>query len=63
MTAPSGVLFEVEGKANLRALLKEEAIANAERDLAIAAEWFPLDEEAARLAETSRSGKPAPKPT
>jgi len=40
-------LIETEGKANLRARLKEEAIANADRDLAIAAEWFPLDEEAA----------------
>jgi hypothetical protein len=56
-------LIEVEGKANLWALVKEEAIANAERDLAIAAEWFPLEEEAERLAETSRSGKPARKPT
>jgi hypothetical protein len=45
-------------KANLQARLKEEAIANAERDLAIAAAWFPLEEEAGRLAETSRSGKP-----
>jgi metal-responsive CopG/Arc/MetJ family transcriptional regulator len=31
-------LIETEGKANLRARLKEEAIANAQRDLAIAAE-------------------------
>jgi len=50
---------ETEGKANLRIRLKEEAIANADRDLAIAAEWFPLEEEAARLAD--RSGKPARK--
>jgi len=50
-------LVEAEGKANLRALLKEEAIANADRDLAIAAEWFPLEEEAAQLAETGRSRK------
>lgn len=54
-------LVEVEGKANLRQRLKEEGIANAERDLAIAAEWFPLEEEAARLAEGSRRRKPARK--
>ena len=36
-------LVETEGKANLRTLLKEEAIENAERDLVISAEWFPLD--------------------
>jgi len=54
-------LVEVEGKANLRQRLKEEAIANAGRDLAIAAEWFPLEEEAAQLALTGRPGKPARK--
>jgi metal-responsive CopG/Arc/MetJ family transcriptional regulator len=48
-------LVETEGKANLRARLKQEALENAERDLAIAAEWFPIEEEAARLADTSRS--------
>jgi len=41
-------LIETEGKANLRERLKAEALANAGRDLAIAAEWFPLEEEAAR---------------
>lgn len=46
-------LVETEGKANLRARLKAEALANAERDLAIAAEWFPLEEETARVLETS----------
>lgn len=54
-------LVETESKANLRARLKEEAIANAERDLAMAAEWFPLEEEAERLAESGPSGKPARK--
>ena len=39
-------LVAVEGKANLRSRLKDEAIANADRDLAMAAEWFPLEEEA-----------------
>ena len=56
-------LVEVEGKTNLRARLKEEGIANAERDLAIAADWFPLEEEAAQLAESSRSRKPTRKRT
>jgi CopG family transcriptional regulator / antitoxin EndoAI len=32
-------------KANLREQLKEGALARAERDLAIAEEWFPLEEE------------------
>jgi len=31
-------LVEMEGRANLRSRLKEEAIANADRDLAMAAE-------------------------
>jgi CopG family transcriptional regulator / antitoxin EndoAI len=40
-----------QGKKNLRERLKEEAIANAERDLEIAAEWFPLEEEAFEISE------------
>ena len=35
-----------EGKKNLREQLKAGYRANAERDLEIAAEWFPLEEEA-----------------
>ena len=54
-------LVETESKANLRMLLKREAIDNAARDLAIAAEWFPLEEEAAQLAETGRGRKPTRK--
>lgn len=50
-------LIEAEGKANLRARLKEEAIVNADRDLALAAEWFPLEEEAWKTFEKS-SRKP-----
>lgn len=51
-----------EGKANLRERLKAEALANAERDLALAAAWFPLEEEAATLnarpeTKTSRALK------
>jgi CopG family transcriptional regulator / antitoxin EndoAI len=56
-------LIETEGKSNLRTRLKEEGIANAERDLAMAAEWFPLEEEVAQFALTSRSRKPTRKRT
>jgi len=48
-------LVEMEGRANLRSRLKEEAIANADRDLAMAAEWFPLEEEAWRTFESSHT--------
>jgi len=48
-------LVEMEGRANLRSRLKEEAIANADRDLAMAAEWFPLEEEAWQTFEVSRT--------
>ena len=37
--------------AVLRERLKEEALANAQRDLAMAAEWFAIDEEAWRIYE------------
>ena len=40
-------LVETVGKASLRKRLKVEALENAERDLASAASWFPLEEEAA----------------
>ena len=51
-------LVETEGRQNLRARLKAEAIENAERDLAIAAEWFPLEEEALRKSEKPVRPKP-----
>jgi hypothetical protein len=35
------------GRASLRRKLKKEGIANTSRDLDIAAEWFPLEEQAA----------------
>jgi len=54
-------LVEMEGTANIRELLKAEGIANAERDLSLAAEWFPLEEEAA--VAPSRSRKPERKRT
>lgn len=40
-----------QGKQNLRKRLKEEALANAERDLETAIEWFPLEEEAWEISE------------
>jgi CopG family transcriptional regulator/antitoxin EndoAI len=43
--------IETAGRANLREQLRREAIANAARDLAMAADWFPLEEEAALRAE------------
>jgi CopG family transcriptional regulator/antitoxin EndoAI len=47
---------ETRGRASLREQLKAGYRANAERDLAIAAEWFPLEEEAWHTFEAS--GKP-----
>lgn len=52
-------LVEAEGKQNLRARLKDEALANAGRDLAIAVEWFPLEEEAWQRAEGAGAAKAA----
>ena len=54
-------LVETEGKANLRARLKTEAIENAERDLAIATEWFPLEEEAWETLQRSANSRRHPK--
>jgi CopG family transcriptional regulator / antitoxin EndoAI len=56
-------LVEAESTANLRARLKEEALANAERDLAMAAEWFPLEQEVAEGLELDRRKKPLRKRT
>jgi CopG family transcriptional regulator / antitoxin EndoAI len=36
---------ETQGRQNLRERLQQEALTNAERDLSMAAEWFPLEEE------------------
>ena len=52
--------IQTTGAANLRERLKQEAIANAQRDLAMAAGWFPLEEEVAGRAE-GRAKKPARK--
>jgi len=48
---------ETQGKQSLREQLKAGYGANAERDLAMAAEWFPIEEEAWRTFENSRTTK------
>lgn len=45
----------VLNRANLRARLKAEAIENADRDLRIAADWFPLEAEAWDTFEQHRA--------
>jgi CopG family transcriptional regulator / antitoxin EndoAI len=50
--------IETRGKQSLREQLREGYRANAERDLAIAAEWFPLEEEAGQIFKKS-ARKPA----
>jgi CopG family transcriptional regulator/antitoxin EndoAI len=50
-----------KGKQNLRKQLKIGCQANAERDLEIAAEWFPLDEEAWRTLDDIREGRKPPR--
>ncbi len=37
--------MQTQSKKRLRTLLKEGAIDRAERDLAVAEEWFPVDDE------------------
>ena len=54
---------ETQGRRSLREQLIAGYGANAERDLAIAAEWFPLEEEAWRTFEASRKQKKATKNT
>jgi CopG family transcriptional regulator/antitoxin EndoAI len=46
--------IKAQGRQNLRERLKQEALANAERDLQMAAEWFPLEEEAWLLAQRKK---------
>ena len=41
----------------LRERLKQEALTNAERDLQMATEWFPLEEEAWQLAQGRKKKK------
>lgn len=52
---------ETRGQQSLREQLKSGYRANAERDLAIAAEWFPLEEEAWKKSENSAPHRPAKK--
>ena len=47
---------ETQGKESLREQLKAGYLANADESLKIAAEWFPLEEEA---WQTSRAGQKA----
>lgn len=49
------------GRASLREQLKAGYQANADRDLAMAAEWFPLEEEAWQTSEASRTTKKSKK--
>ena len=44
-------------RQNLRERLKQEALANAERDLQMAAEWFPIDEEAWQVTQGHKRGR------
>ena len=48
---------ETQGRQSLREQLAAGYRANAERDLAIVAEWFPLEEEAWEISEASRRSK------
>jgi len=46
--------IESQGRQNLREQLRDGYRANAQRDLEIAAEWFPLEEEAWNTFEASQ---------
>jgi len=48
---------ETQGRRNLREQLKQEALVNSERDLAMVAEWFPLEEEAAQKIQGRKRSK------
>ncbi|MGA2711660.1 MAG: hypothetical protein ABSG41_01020 [Bryobacteraceae bacterium] len=49
--------IETQSRESLRERLKAGYLANAERDLAIAAEWFPLEEEAFHTLEDTPKRK------
>jgi metal-responsive CopG/Arc/MetJ family transcriptional regulator len=42
-------LVESQGKESLRQRLRREAVENSKRDLEIAADWFPLEQEASQI--------------
>lgn len=48
---------KTQSHQNLRERLKKEALVNAERDLQMAVEWFPLEEEAWQTARAKKSKK------
>jgi metal-responsive CopG/Arc/MetJ family transcriptional regulator len=48
---------KTQSRQNLRDRLKQEAVTNAERDLQMAAEWFPAEEEAWQLAQGRKKKK------
>ena len=48
---------ETHGKQSLRQQLKAGYMANADESLKIAAEWFPLEEEAWQKSRASRRAK------
>jgi CopG family transcriptional regulator/antitoxin EndoAI len=48
---------ETQGKRSLRSQLEAGYRANAQRDLGIAAEWFPLEEEAWKKLEANERPK------
>ena len=48
---------KTRSRQNLRERLKQEALTNAERDLQMAAEWFPLEEEAWQLTQGRKRTK------
>ena len=48
---------QTQSQQNLRQRLKQEALANAERDLQMAAEWFPLEEEAWQVTQGRKRKK------
>ena len=54
--------IETQGRKSLRERLKEGYRANSQRDLEIAAEWFPLDEGAWEIFENSSKAKKTAKP-
>lgn len=48
---------QTQSRRNLREQLKAEGLANAERDLLMSAEWFPLEEEAWQAAPRTKRKK------
>jgi CopG family transcriptional regulator/antitoxin EndoAI len=48
---------ESRSRRNLQERLKQEAITNADRDLQMAAEWFPLEEQAWQAGQSRKRRK------